>query len=100
MTKLDQPMQKILIFDADDTLWDNNRYFERAIEDAASRGGVLMIPAFATERTQDILFYLNEMLHYKRIPEMPVFVDSPLAIRATEVYGRYTESYKDEIRDL
>ena len=73
---------------------------ERAIEDIASRGGVLMIPAFATERTQDILFYLNEMLHYKRIPEMPVFVDSPLAIRATEVYGRYTESYKDEIRDL
>lgn len=75
-------------------------HLERAIEDTASRGGVLTIPAFAMERTQDILFYLNEMLHFKRIPEMPVFVDSPLAIRATEIYGRYISFYKDEIKDL
>lgn len=79
---------------------DRVLHLERAIEDTASRGGVLMIPAFATERTQDILFYLNEMLHYKRIPEMPVFVDSPLAIRATEIYSRYSSFYKDEIKDL
>ncbi len=73
---------------------------ERAMEDAASRKGVLMIPAFATERTQDILFYLNEMLLFRRIPEMPVFVDSPLAIRITSVYEKYTEYYKDEIKKL
>jgi len=73
---------------------------ERAAEDIAARRGVLVIPAFATERTQDILFLLNEMLHFKRIPEMPVFVDSPLAIRATAVYERHTEQYKDEIRSL
>lgn len=73
---------------------------ERAVEDAASRRGTLMIPAFATERTQDILFLLNQMLYFKRIPEIPVFVDSPLAIRVTEVYERYTEYYKEEIRGL
>ena len=73
---------------------------ERAVEDAAARRGTLMIPAFATERTQDILFLLNQMLYFKRIPEIPVFVDSPLAIRVTEVFERYTEYYKDEIKDL
>ncbi len=73
---------------------------ERAVEDAAARRGTLLIPAFATERTQDILFLLNEMAHQKRIPEMPIFIDSPLAIRITEVYERYPAAYKEEIRAL
>lgn len=73
---------------------------ERAVEDVAFRGGTLLIPAFATERTQDIIFLLNEMLHQKRIPQMSVYVDSPLAIRITEVYERYPEAYKEEIKAL
>lgn len=73
---------------------------ERAIEDTAARGGTLMIPAFATERTQDILHLLNEMLHQKRIPEIPIFVDSPLAIRVTQVYEQHRESYRKDIRAL
>ena len=73
---------------------------ERAMEDATARGGVLMIPAFATERTQDILFFLNEMLHFKRIPEIPVFVDAPLAIKITSVFEKHPEFYKEEIREL
>lgn len=73
---------------------------ERAIEDVTSRGGTLMIPAFATERTQDILYLLNEMLLFRRIPEIPVFVDSPLAIKATRVFEQYVSHYKEEIREL
>lgn len=73
---------------------------ERAVEDVAFRGGTLLVPAFATERTQDIIFLLNEMLHQKRIPQMPVYVDSPLAIRITEVYERHPEAYKEEIKEL
>ncbi len=73
---------------------------ERVMEDTVARGGTLMLPAFATERTQDILYLLNEMLFFKRIPEIPVFVDSPLAIRVTEVYERYMGYYKDEIKEL
>lgn len=73
---------------------------ERAIEEVAARGGTLMIPAFATERTQDILHLLNEMAHFKRIPDIPVFVDSPLAIRITQVYERYTDEYREDIRAL
>lgn len=73
---------------------------ERAVEDAATRNGVLMIPAFATERTQDILFLLNQMLQHKRVPEVQVFVDAPLAIRITEVFEKYTSFYNDEIKKL
>jgi len=73
---------------------------ERAIEDVAARGGALLIPAFATERTQDILFLLNQMLLNRRIPEMPVFVDSPLAVEATEIFERYPEYYHKEIQKL
>lgn len=73
---------------------------ERAVEDVSSRGGTLMIPAFATERTQDLLHVLNEMFQLKRVPEMPVFVDAPLAIRITEVFEKYPNEYRDEIREL
>lgn len=73
---------------------------ERAIEDVSSRGGTLMIPAFATERTQDLLHVLNEMFQFKRVPEMPVFVDAPLAIRITDVFEAYPDYYRDEIKAL
>ncbi|TSD04212.1 MAG: metallo-beta-lactamase family protein [Parcubacteria group bacterium Greene0714_36] len=73
---------------------------ERVVEDAVARGGTLVIPAFATERTQDILYLLNGMLLFRRIPDVPVFVDSPLAIRITDVYERYPQEYRPEIREL
>lgn len=73
---------------------------ERAIEDATSRGGTLLIPAFATERTQDMLYLLNDMLHFKRIPEISVFVDSPLAIKVTAVFEQYPAYFKEEIQKL
>ncbi len=73
---------------------------ERTLEDVASRRGTLLIPAFATERTQEILFLLNEMLLERRIPEMPIFVDSPLAIRATEVFERYANYYNESVQKV
>lgn len=73
---------------------------ERAMEDIVSRRGTLMIPAFAAERTQDILFLLNELLLFKRVPEIPVFVDSPLAISITGVFEKYPSLYRTEIQEL
>lgn len=73
---------------------------ERAVEDVSARRGTLMIPAFATERTQDILFLLNEMLAGRRIPDLPVYVDSPLAIKVTHVFDRYMSFYRDDIKEL
>lgn len=73
---------------------------ERAVEDVSARKGTLMIPAFATERTQDILHLMNEMVLFRRVPEMPAYVDSPLAIHITSVYEQYVTYYKDEIQEL
>ncbi|MBI4134694.1 MAG: MBL fold metallo-hydrolase [Candidatus Sungbacteria bacterium] len=73
---------------------------ERAIEDVAARGGTLMIPSFATERTQDIIFLLNEMLVLRQVPEMPIFIDSPLATKVTAVFEKYRSYYKPEIQEL
>lgn len=71
---------------------------ERAIENTVRRGGVIMIPAFAIERTQKILFELNELVENKRIPSLPMFLDSPLSIRATAIYRKY-ESYYNYIAE-
>ena len=71
---------------------DRVKLLEEVIEDTVNRGGVLVIPAFSIERTQDLLFELNGLVEGKHIPEIPVFVDSPLAIKVTEVF-RENESY-------
>jgi metallo-beta-lactamase family protein len=68
---------------------------EDIIEDAFRRGGVLMIPAFSLERTQELLFELNDLIENGRVPHVPVYLDSPLAIKVTGVYKKY-ESYFNE----
>ncbi len=62
---------------------------EDAIEETVKRNGVVMIPAFAMERTQELMFELNELVVNQCIPQVPVFIDSPLAIRLTGVYEKY-----------
>ncbi|QQG46047.1 MAG: MBL fold metallo-hydrolase [Candidatus Niyogibacteria bacterium] len=71
---------------------------ERVIENTIKKKGVLMIPAFSLERTQELLFELNSLVEEGRIPEVPVFLDSPLAIRATEVYRKYERYYNKEAK--
>ncbi len=66
---------------------------ENAIEDTVTKGGTLMIPAFALERTQELIYELNELVENHRIPKVPVFIDSPLAIKAVEVYRKHTKYY-------
>jgi metallo-beta-lactamase family protein len=73
---------------------------EDVIEDTVKSGGTLLIPAFAMERTQDILFHLNQLVEAGRIPHIPVFIDSPLAIKLTHVYAKYTKYFDAETRDI
>ncbi|TAL20689.1 MBL fold metallo-hydrolase [Patescibacteria group bacterium] len=61
----------------------------RALKETISGGGVLMIPSFAIERTQELLFDLNEIVEKHKIPRVPIFLDSPLAIDALDVYRKY-----------
>ena len=63
---------------------------EDIIEETAKRKGTLVIPAFALERTQEMMYELDELVKHGRIPPVPVFVDSPLAIKLTAVYKKYS----------
>ena len=62
------------------------------------RGGNLMVPSFAIERTQQLLFELNHLVEHKEVPEAPVYVDSPLAIKATRIYKKYAHLYDKQSR--
>ncbi len=72
-----------------------------AVRDTLQRGGNVLIPSFALERTQEVLFHLREAVERGALPRhLPVFVDSPMAISATEVFERHPECYDKATRKL
>jgi metallo-beta-lactamase family protein len=72
-----------------------------AITDTFHRGGNVVIPTFALERAQELLYYLREGVESNRLPSaMPVFLDSPMAISATEIFARHPECYDEEMSEL
>jgi metallo-beta-lactamase family protein len=71
---------------------------EDIIENTARQGGTLLIPAFSNERTQDLLFEIRTLMVEKRVPSMPVYVDSPLAQKITESFSKYPQYFADDIR--
>ncbi|MYE38400.1 MAG: MBL fold metallo-hydrolase [Candidatus Spechtbacteria bacterium SB0662_bin_43] len=73
---------------------------KHVIEDTVQKNGVLMIPSFALERTQEILFELNHLVENAIVPPIKVFLDSPLAIRATEVYKQSNEFFNRKATNL
>lgn len=70
------------------------------IKETFSRGGNVVIPAFAVERTQDILYYLGQLEHEKRLPDCDIYVDSPLAISASEIFKVSVQYYDAESRKI
>lgn len=67
---------------------------ERIVNEAFSRKGVVLIPAFAVGRTQTLLYYFHKLIESGRIPDVPVYIDSPMAISATYLYYRYPAYHK------
>jgi metallo-beta-lactamase family protein len=65
-----------------------------------ARGGKVIIPAFAVGRTQTVLYHLHGLMEAGRLPRIPVFVDSPMAIRATEAYQAHASAFDDEAQAL
>src|SRR5580693_7900777 len=63
------------------------------INRVAKRGGMIVIPAFAVGRTQTLMYYLRELMEAQRIPQLPVYVDSPMAISVTDIYARHHEDH-------
>ena len=79
---------------------ERRELLKSAIIDTIGRGGVLMIPAFSIERTQELLFEINHLAENKLIPEVPVFLDSPLAIKVTDIYKRHEYLYNKRATDI
>lgn len=70
------------------------------LEQADKDGGNVMIPAFSVGRTQDILFHLGRFYHEGRLPQHTVYLDSPMAIRASEIYFRHRDDFDQHHREL
>ncbi|HLD22151.1 MAG TPA: MBL fold metallo-hydrolase [Patescibacteria group bacterium] len=69
-----------------------------AIYEAATMKGTLMVPTFSVERTQELLYELNNLVNNKDIPRIPIFLDSPLAIRATQVFREFERYFNKETK--
>ena len=74
---------------------DRRKYLEEVIKNNYKAKGTLIIPTFSLERSQELLFELNDLVGSNRIPIMPVFLDSPLAIRLTEVFKQFKNYFNE-----
>jgi metallo-beta-lactamase family protein len=70
------------------------------IRDTVKRGGSVVVPAFAVERTQKFLFMLKQLMDSGEVPKIPVFADSPMAIEAVKVFLKHSEEFSDETKQL
>jgi metallo-beta-lactamase family protein len=77
---------------------DDTHEMERIILETVQRGGSVIIPAFAVGRTQQLIFTLHQLVVKGSIPNIPVFVDSPLAIDVTSIFRTHPECYDSEIQ--
>lgn len=69
------------------------------ISETLQKGGTVVIPAFSIERTQIILYEINNLIESNVIPHVPVFLDSPLAIKVTDVYRNHIEEFNKKTQD-
>ena len=81
------------------SLPDSVDELHRAVRETVARGGNVVIPTFALERAQEVLYYLHHGVRDGRIPSsISIFLDSPMAISATEIFRRHTECFDDAFR--
>jgi len=80
--------------------YDKEEKLASIINASVARGGNIIIPSFAVGRTQTMLYYLHNLLKSKRIPDMPVIIDSPLAISATDIFMHNTQDFDNEAIDM
>ncbi|HSD83386.1 MAG TPA: MBL fold metallo-hydrolase, partial [Anaerolineae bacterium] len=80
-----------------DPIEDTRDQLAQIIVDTYERQGVLIIPAFAVGRTQDIVYDVQRLVTENRIPDLPFYVDSPLATNVTEIFRLHPECYDEEI---
>lgn len=70
--------------------------FRDVVKRTIERGGKVIVPAFAVGRSQELVYYLNQMMQDGDVPSVPVYVDSPLAVNATKVFKNHPECFDEE----
>lgn len=79
---------------------ESEHELQRIVNETVKRGGSLLIPAFAVGRTQQLVYALHKLHNEGAIPDLPIFVDSPLATRTTDIYRLHPEVYDAEVREF
>lgn len=74
--------------------------FAEFVRSVARRKGKVIVPSFAVGRTQRVIYQLHNLMRDGRVPEMPIYVDSPLAVSATEIFTRHPECFDEEMNAL
>ncbi len=77
---------------------ERDEKFRKVLIDTIEKKGALVIPAFSIERTQVILYMLNNLVEENKIPKVPVFLDSPLGLKVTDVYKHSSQDFNSEVK--
>jgi len=81
-------------------LAEAEKELRRVVNETFQRGGKIIIPAFSVGRTQELVYALHRLSVARKIPELPIFVDSPLSTNVTEIFRLHPECYDQETRDF
>ncbi|MDQ3126924.1 MAG: MBL fold metallo-hydrolase [Chloroflexota bacterium] len=76
------------------------RILAETVQMVSDAGGVLLVPSFAIGRTQEIVYALDRLLDAKKIPELPLYLDSPMASKASDIYRRHAEYFDEAAREI
>lgn len=79
---------------------DVERDLAAAINDSYNRGGMVIMPAFAVGRTQNLIYSLNKLMTSDKIPNLPIFIDSPMAISVTDLYEKHSKNHKLKVEHV
>lgn len=100
MTQTDILLVESTYGDRENLSQDPSEEFAQVVNEAMERGGCLLIPAFAVGRTQTVMYYLKTLMEAGKIPKVPVYLDSPMAINVTQLYKRFFPYHKLRDQDL
>lgn len=82
------------------TTEDTKDQLANAVNTTWQAGGNLVVPSFSIERSQEVLYFLNELLMEDRIPHIMTFLDSPMAVKVTEIFEKHPELYDQQMRSI
>ena len=76
-----------------------DNHLTQIINEAVAHRGVIVVPAFAVGRTQTLIYHFHQLMEQKRIPKLPIYIDSPMAINVTDLYERHSYNHKIKVEN-